>query len=105
MPRPPGLAFGEPDDRLQRSIQYVTASRLAFALRPVGRRGTRTIVSGAIGWRWPHDPQRSGLAADGTAMRDHVLGENKVGAGVAALGAADGPGMGKRQQHAHDGIG
>src|ERR1700692_5120344 len=25
---PPGLAFGEPDDRLQRVIQYAAASRL-----------------------------------------------------------------------------
>jgi hypothetical protein len=25
---PPGLAFGEPDDRLQRSIQYAAASGL-----------------------------------------------------------------------------
>jgi hypothetical protein len=24
---PPGLAFGEPDDRLQRGIQYAAASR------------------------------------------------------------------------------
>jgi hypothetical protein len=34
----------------------------ALALRPVGRR-TQAMISGAKGWRWPHDPQRSGLAA------------------------------------------
>jgi hypothetical protein len=27
MPPPPGLAFGEPDDRLQRGIQYAAAFR------------------------------------------------------------------------------
>ena len=44
----------------------------------------RTMVSGAKGGRWPHDPQRSGLAREIDSRRDH-------GAGVAALGAADGP--------------
>jgi hypothetical protein len=35
--------------------------RPALALRPVGR--ARAMASGAKGWRWPHDPHRSGLAA------------------------------------------
>ena len=29
---PPGLAFGEPDDRLQRGIQYAEASRLIISV-------------------------------------------------------------------------
>ena len=46
--------------RLSRPI---SAAACWLALRPVGRRRARAIVSGANGWRWPHDPQRSGLAA------------------------------------------
>ena len=39
--------------------------RSALALRPLARRA-RTMVSGAKGGRWPHDPQRSGLAPRST---------------------------------------
>jgi hypothetical protein len=37
------------------------------------------MTSGANGWRWPHDPQRSGL-------RREIGGRSGHGAGMAALG-------------------
>ena len=40
----------------------LVARRPALALRPVGRRA-QAMISGAKGWRWPHDPQRGGFAA------------------------------------------
>ena len=47
---PPGLAFGEPDDRLQRSIQYAAASRLHHCVsgildRPPARAMTTESVA------------------------------------------------------------
>ena len=48
----------------RRSVAAALVARPpALALRPVGRRRAGTMVSSANGWRWPHDPQRSGLAA------------------------------------------
>ena len=42
------------------------ASLLGKLLPDAGKldqRRARAMTSGAKGWRWPHDPQRSGLAA------------------------------------------
>src|SRR5258708_3886609 len=47
---PPGLAFGEPDDRLQQGIQYAAASRLIISAsgildRRSSRATTRSVKS------------------------------------------------------------
>jgi hypothetical protein len=48
---------------VQRRVdRHSLVARRALALRPVGRRA-QAMSSGAKGWRRPHDPQRSGLAA------------------------------------------
>jgi hypothetical protein len=44
---PPGLAFGEPDDRLQRGIQYAAASRLITSVSGIL---DRPIKSGDDSW-------------------------------------------------------
>jgi hypothetical protein len=50
---PPGLACGEPDDRLQRGIQYAAASRFYFDCsrildRPLSRAMTAKQASNAL---------------------------------------------------------
>jgi len=83
MPRPPGLAFGEPDDRLQRSIQYVAASRLLLCARwPPARR-----AGDGLRREW------LAMAARSAAQRlgREIGGGSGHGAGVPALAAADGP--------------
>jgi hypothetical protein len=74
------LALGS---ALTAEFRRVAVRRSAPALRPFGRRRARTMVSGPKGWRWPHDPQRSGLAARSAVATVTVP--------VWPLGAADGP--------------